>query len=255
MIEDIQQLSLSGPEIETKPFRFRCHAGVSCFLTCCRQVELRLFPYDVLRLKEHLLLGSTEFLEQHTRLGVGAHPFFPAVMLNMKASEGHPCPFLLAASGCSVYHARPSACRTYPLERAVEKTSNGNLQSRYFLTQHSYCQGHQEEHFYTVKLWEREQRLTEYNLFNDLWAEVDAFFATNPWQSEGKAGPLQQLAFMVCYNIDAFRAYIRQHNLLAGFRLERDRRRRIEQDDSELLKFGFDWLLHVLGNRRTLNPR
>jgi hypothetical protein len=80
-------------------------------------------------------------------------------------------------------------------------------------------------------------------------------FAANPWQGEGQAGPLQQLAFMVCYNIDAFHDYVRQHNLLAAFRLERDRRRRIEQDDSELLKFGFDWLLHVLGGQRTLMPR
>lgn len=54
--------------------------------------------------------------------------------------------------------------------------------------------------------------------------EVDALFAANPWQGEGQAGPLQQLAFMVCYNIDAFRDYVQQHNLLAAFRLERDRR-------------------------------
>jgi hypothetical protein len=129
------------------------------------------------------------------------------------------------------------------------------LQNHWFLTKHSYCKGHFEEHSYTVKQWEREQWLTEFNVFNDLWAEVDALFATNPWQGEGEAGPLQQLAFMVCYNIDVFRDYVQQHNLLAHFRLDRDRRRRIEKEDSELLKFGFDWLLHVLGDRRTLSPR
>ena len=90
---------------------------------------------------------------------------------------------------------------------------------------------------------------------NDLWAEVDAFFATNPWLGEGKAGPRQQLAFMTCYNIDDFRAYTQQHKLLKRFRLDRDRRRRIERDDTELLKFGFDWLQHVLGSRPTLRPR
>ena len=242
------------PELGAEPFRFRCHAGASCFLSCCRQVELRLFPYDVLRLKERLALSAAEFLEQHTRLGAGAHPFFPAVFLNMLADGDHACPFL-TAQGCSVYKDRPSACRTYPLERAVEKAADGSLRNRWFLTGHPYCKGHFEEHFCTVKQWEREQRLTEHNLFNDLWAEVDMLFAANPWQGEGQAGPLQQLAFMVCYNIDAFHDYVHQHNLLAGFRLERDRRRRIEQDDSELLKFGFDWLLHVLGGHRTLLPR
>ncbi len=90
---------------------------------------------------------------------------------------------------------------------------------------------------------------------NDLWAEVDAFFASNPWQGEGAAGPRQQLAFMVCYNIDAFRAYTRQHNLLNFFRLSKEHRRRIEGDEVELLKFGLDGLLHELGDRRTLVSR
>lgn len=237
---------LTGREIGGKePFRFRCHAGVSCFLSCCRKVELRLFPFDVLRLKNALDCGSGKFLEKYTRLGRGAHSFFPAVMLNMADQEGYPCPFLLDA-GCSVYADRPSACRTYPLERGVEKTAkDGDLHSRYFLTRHDYCKGHLEEHTYTVKKWEREQQLFAYNLLNDLWAEVDAFFAGNPWQGEGQAGPRQQLAFMVCYNIDVFRGYV-EHGLLRSTRLGRERRRRIEQDDAELLKFGFEWLVQVL---------
>ena len=229
-----------------EPFQFRCHEGLSCFLVCCRKVELRLFPYDLLRLQKALSMESGEFLEKYTRLGAGAHPFFPAVMLNMAESEDYPCPFL-TEGGCSVYADRPSACRTYPLERGVEKIDRGpGLRSHYFLTQHDYCKGHFEDHSYTVKKWEREQRLTEYNLFNDLWAEVDAFFATNPWQGEGQAGPRQQLAFMVCYNIDAFREYTQQHNLPASCRLDKERRRRIKREDSELLKFGFEWLLQVL---------
>ena len=123
------------------------------------------------------------------------------------------------------------------------------------MTHHEYCMGHGEKQSYTIKKWERDQGLYAYNLMNDRWAEVDAFFATNPWQGEGAAGPKQQLAFMVCYNIDDFRDYCRQHKLLKMFRLERDRRRRIEGDDSELLSFGFDWLQFVLGDRRTLIPR
>ena len=242
------------PELGAEPFQFRCHKELSCFLSCCRKVELRLFPFDVLRLKKALGLHSGEFLEKYTRLGPGSHPFFPAVMLNMvKQGDEYPCPFL-TSSGCSVYMDRPSACRTYPLERAVEKTAPGALpKSLYFLTRHSYCQGHHAEHQYTVRQWEREQRLLEYNLFNDLWAEVDTFFAANPWEGEGQAGPRQQLAFMVCYNIDAFRVYAQEQRLSAAFRLDKERRRRIEQEDSELLKFGFDWLIQVLGSRRSVS--
>lgn len=255
MIDNKSQSGSERTAIRGQPFQFRCHPGVSCYLVCCHKVELRLFPVDVLRLKKHLGLHSAEFMEQYTSIGQGAHPYFPAVMLNMADSENYPCPFLVK-EGCSVYADRPSACRTYPLERAVEKSSKqGQLKSHYFKTEHSYCKGHLEDHFYTVKQWERQQHLLEYNLLNDMWAEVDAFFATNPWQGEGQAGPRQQLAFMVCYNLDAFRSYTQQHDLLSVYRLDRDRRRRIENDDVELLKFGFDWLLHVLGDRRTLIRR
>jgi len=255
MTDDIPKSEAERSAVGGSPFQFRCHAGVSCYLVCCHKVELRLFPVDVLRLKSHLGLNSAAFLEQYTSIGQGGHPFFPAVMLNMKSSEGYPCPFLVK-EGCLVYADRPSACRTYPLERAVEKAGKGGqLTSHYFMTDHPYCKGHLEDHTYTVKQWERDQHLFEYNLLNDMWAEADALFATNPWQGEGHAGPRQQLAFMVCYNLDAFRSYMEQHRLLSAYRLDRDRRRRVETEDIELLKFGFDWLLHVLGDCRTLNPR
>jgi Fe-S-cluster containining protein len=236
------------------PFQFHCHAGVGCFTNCCRKLELYLYPYDVLRLKNSLGLRSTEFMRAHTRIAPGSHPFFPAVMLNMRDNVDNSCPFL-GPDGCTVYKDRPSACRTYPLERAVEKQAGRQgMTVHYFMTHHNYCQGHQEERTYTVSQWERDQFLYEYNLMNDAWAEVDAFFATNPWQGEGAAGPRQQLAFMVCYNLDEFRLYAARHNLLRLFRMDRDRRRRIERDDGELLRFGFDWLQFVLGDRPTLQP-
>jgi Fe-S-cluster containining protein len=214
-----------------------------------------LYPYDVLRLKNKLGLHSSEFMHRHTRLSEESHPYFPAVMLNMAEQAGYPCPFL-KESGCSVYKDRPSSCRTYPLERAVERLPEKNaLRVHYFMTHHSYCKGHFEERTYTVKEWERDQFLYEFNQVNDLWAEVDAFFASNPWQGEGVAGPRQQLAFMVCYNIDEFRSYVTRHNLLSGFRLNKEQRRRIKRDDVDLLKFGFNWLQFVLGERRTLIPK
>jgi len=227
-------------------FQFRCHPGVSCYLNCCHKLELRLYPYDILSLKDKLSCSSGEFLERYTRLGAGAHPYFPAVMLNMLESDDAPCPFLTDI-GCSVYVDRPSACRTYPLERGVEKAGpNAPLQSHYSVVHHTYCKGHEEDHTYTVRQWKREQRLDSFNLMNDLWAEVDAFFATDPWVGEGHAGPRQQLAFMVCYNIDAFRAYCNKNQLTKRLKVNRELRRRIERDDAELLKFGFDWLRQVL---------
>ena len=117
-----------------EPFTFHCHPGVSCYLKCCHNVEIYLFPYDVLRLKQRLNLHSAEFVRKYTRLGEGSHPFFPGVMLNMASSEKLPCPFL-SKEGCTVYTDRPSACRTYPLERGVENSNNTNrLKIHYYLT-------------------------------------------------------------------------------------------------------------------------
>lgn len=233
-------------------FRFKCHAGVSCFTNCCRKLELYLYPYDVVRLKNALNMHSAEFMRLHARIAPGSHPYFPAVMLNMSDNAEHTCPFL-GPKGCDAYRDRPSACRTYPLERGVEKQDN-RLIAHYFMTHHDYCKGHAEDHSYTISQWERDQFLHEFNIMNGWWAEADAFFATNPWQGEGAAGPKQQLAFMVCYNIDDFRVYVNRHNLLRSFRLDKDRRRRIERDDAELLRFGFDWLRHILGGMPTLLP-
>ncbi|WP_310600383.1 YkgJ family cysteine cluster protein [Desulfobulbus sp.] len=233
-------------------FQFHCHAAVPCYRSCCCNVDILLFPYDVIFLKNRLNISSAEFLQAHTRLCAGSHPFFPGLQLKMLEDERHPCPFL-AEAGCSVYTHRPSACRTYPLERAVERPGSGQpLRIHYFLTHHPYCQGHFEERRYSIKQWERDQMLDECNLYNDLWAEVDAFFATNPWAGEGAAGPYQQLAFMVCYNIDDFRSYVENHDLVSRFRLSKEDRRRIGRDDGALLRFGFDWLETILGGRKKL---
>lgn len=239
-------------KIGSEPFQFSCHPGVSCYMDCCRKLDMYLYPFDIIRLKNSLGLRSAEFMRNHTRIAQGSHPYFPAIMLNMSENEAATCPFL-GDKGCTVYPDRPSSCRTYPLERAVEKSGvHNNLKEHYFMTHHAYCKGHGETDNQSLRQWTRNQGLYDYNLMNDLWAEVDAFFATNPWQGEGKAGPRQQLAFMACYNIDDFRVYTQQYNLLRKFRLDRDRRRRIERDDSELLKFGFDWLQFILGDRPTL---
>ena len=35
-------------------FKFSCHPKVSCFNQCCRDVNIFLTPYDVLRMKKRL---------------------------------------------------------------------------------------------------------------------------------------------------------------------------------------------------------
>jgi hypothetical protein len=222
----------------TSAFCFACHAGVGCYMSCCRNLDMVLYPYDLLRLKNRLNIDSETLLRRYTRLGTGSHPYFPAVMLRMADNEAATCPFL-GQDGCTVYTDRPSACRTYPLERAVDRSvSGGRPEEYYFLTNHAYCLGHGEKQNWTVKQWLRDQQLFDYNMMNDLWA-----------------GPTQQLAFMVCHNLDAFRRFVAETKLTDRFKLESSRRRAIELEDLALLKFGFDWLKYYLVGQPSLLPK
>ncbi len=210
-----------------------------------------LFPYDIIRLKKCFGVNSEKLMRDFTRLDQGSHPFFPAVMLKLDEAT-RTCPFL-EEEGCMVYHDRPSSCRTYPLERAVDRVPAAGEQSEfYFLTDHHYCLGHGEDKTFTVKDWLRNQRIHDYNLMNDLWVEVDTLFSSNPWQGEGVGGPKQQLAFMVCYNIDGFRQFSDENKLVDQYQIARDWKKRIKKEDSELLKFGFDWLKLMLGGKSSL---
>ena len=235
-----------------KEFPFDCHPGVACFTKCCRNVDLTLYPYDIIRLKINLGIASAEFLRLYSQLHKGENPFFPTVKLRLTEDEEKACPFL-QTSGCSVYEDRPSACRTYPLERAVDRSNSQKIpEEYYFLTDHAYCFGHKEDKKFGAKSWIRNQRVSEYNVFNDYWAELDTLFAKNPWKGEGVAGEKQRLSFLVCYDIDGFRQLVEARKILQQFSLEKVQRRRIDADDSELLKFGLEWLKLVLTGKSSL---
>lgn len=238
--------------IGNEHFKFDCHPGVSCFTVCCKNVDLTLYPYDVLKLKKGLGMDSEDFMREYTFLLKGDNPFFPTVKLKLLDDDKKCCPFL-KDEGCRVYDFRPSACRTYPLERAVDRSGISGMTDEYFfMTHHPYCMGHNETKEFGVKSWTRNQKLIEFNTMNSFWAELDTLFSTNPWKGEGAGGEKQRVAFMVCYNIDGFRRFTQAHNLIKLFQIDKDFRRRIDKEDSELLKFGFEWLKLLLGGKSSL---
>jgi Fe-S-cluster containining protein len=254
-MENSKQMPEGMEPLGKKKFKFQCHPGVDCFMVCCKNVDMFLYPFDILRLKSFLKISSQECIENYVRVVKGAsHPYFPSLMLRL--NEGSKaCPFL-DDDGCGIYNDRPSACRTYPLERGVDRSpGKGASRDFYLLTNHEYCHGHLEDKNFTVKKWIRDQRLDDYNLMNDLWAEVDTVFSKNPWSGEGSGGPKQQMAFTACYDVDNFRLMVAKHSLLQRFAIPRDQRRRINESDSELLKFAFEWVKNFLGAPSSLMSR
>jgi Fe-S-cluster containining protein len=249
---DIKSFPEGMQPLGNSTFNFNCHPDVSCFTVCCKKVDLLLYPYDVIRLKTALGIDSEEFMRRHSRLVSGDNPYFPSVMLALTEEGKGECPFL-NPSGCTVYDNRPTDCRTYPLERAVDRNPDKRgPREYYFLTKHDYCKGHDEAEVFTARSYARSQRLDSFNNYNELWTEMDSLFRTNPWKGEGSGGPGQQMAFMVCYNIDGFRRLAIERQLLEQFKLPRDRRRAIDQNDEELLKFGFDWLKLLFSGKSSL---
>ena len=68
-------------------FQFECHPGVACFTFCCRNVDMILYPYDIIRLKRALGIDSESFMRMHTVLVKGDNPFFPTVKLKLTTDE------------------------------------------------------------------------------------------------------------------------------------------------------------------------
>src|SRR5512146_3124393 len=82
-------------------FIFQCGQHLDCFTQCCRDVNIMLTPYDVLRMKRALQVDSSEFLESHTLRLESSQRKFPVVILRMQ-DESKQCPFL-SPQGCGIY--------------------------------------------------------------------------------------------------------------------------------------------------------
>lgn len=231
---------------EDDTFQFDCHSGVACFTRCCRDADMYLYPYDIIRMKNRLSLSSDEFLEKHTFSAFRDNPGFPNIMLKMSDSDDKSCPFL-SSKGCTIYEDRPFSCRAYPLERAVARGENKTgREVRYFVTDHAYCLGHGESRKWTINEWTQDQQMHLFNDMNDLWVDMDTLFRHNPWGTQGIENPAFKMAFMACFNVDKFKAFIIESTFLSRFDLSRERIGRIMVSDVELMKFGFDWTTFFL---------
>lgn len=232
----------------SETFIFACHPGVSCFTRCCHNPAINLYPYDVLRLKNHLRVRSERFLEEYTKIGIQHNRYFPAVMLKMVGNTRKRCPFL-CDTGCTVYDDRPDACRTYPLERVVSVTPLRNdFKEFFFLTPQAECLGHREDRQWTVQEWVADQGLEPYYEMNTLWAEMDVLYQSNPWGDRGLSGSKFKLAFIAAYNMDNFRELIFESDFFKSYHIPKEILAKIRNNDTELYKFGLNWAkLYVFG--------
>lgn len=222
-------------------FRFRCRAGLGCFNLCCRNLNLFLYPYDVIRLKTHLGMTSGEFIDRHTDIVLREGNHFPNVLLKMTDNTEKACPFL-TTEGCSVYPDRPDTCRTFPMEQGLIYTEKGTPEPVYFFRPPDFCEGPNEDQELTISTWSDDQEAATYNQMTVLWSEVSSLFMEDPWGPEGPHGNRGKMAFMAAYNVDAFRDFVFQSTFLKRYKVKDDIKKKIKRSDVEMMKFGFDFI-------------
>ncbi|MEW5701787.1 MAG: YkgJ family cysteine cluster protein [Candidatus Zixiibacteriota bacterium] len=234
-------------------FTFACHPGVPCFNRCCADVNIFLTPYDVIRLKRALGISSQELLDRYTAMPFDRNLKYPVLMLQMNADETKSCPFV-GPDGCRVYEDRPWSCRMYPLGLASPKASDKQPPGDfYFLLKEAVCEGFREARRQTVSEWLADQGIPQYNDMGEQFKEL----ALHPFFENGDNLTPQKIEmfFLVCYNIDEFRAFVFKTSFLDKFCVDDDTQDRIRQDDVELLKFGYRWLRFALFGEPTMTIR
>jgi Fe-S-cluster containining protein len=219
------------PLADKESFTFACHPGVPCFTECCRDLELALSPYDVLRLRLELGISSQEFLDRYSIIERDGD-VFPRVYLGMVDDGQANCPFV-TGKGCRVYGGRPAPCRTYPLGRGAWQDSSGCPHAFYVLQREAHCLGFAEPVEQGVDQWVAGQGLADYYQANDML--IPLLHHEKLKQGLKPTSEQQNLYLAILYNLENFRN--NDPNLH-------------ELTDLELVRCAVDWLIqHFFGER------
>lgn len=236
-------------------FGFRCYPGISCFTRCCRNIEVMLTPYDVIRMKQRLGLGSTEFLARHTRYREDEKTTHPLAFLKMSEEGEHLCPFVDEKEGCRIYEDRPAACRYYPVGQAThrvagEKPDEAVHQEFYVIVKEEHCRGFDEDRQWTIAEWREDQEAARADELNLEWKNI--MMKQNLPRDDADRERRQKMFYLASYDLDAFRRYVLESRFLEVFDVAPERLEKIQTDEIELMHFGFDYLKYMLGISREL---
>jgi len=226
-------------------FRFDCHPGISCFNACCRNIDIVLTPYDVLRLKNNLGISTTEFIANFALFyEVDAHGL-PGLKLKTR-SDMKSCVFL-SGQGCTVYGDRPTACRYYALGNlAMRKTGSPAADIGYFIVREEHCKGHDEDREQSIGEYRASQGLLEYDDMNLGFQEL-VLKKKSSGPTVGTPSPRSlQLYFMAAYDMDRFREFLQSDGFVEVFDLPEREYREIIDNEQARMRFSHRFLRQVL---------
>jgi Fe-S-cluster containining protein len=224
-------------------FCFACHPGVACFTECCRQLDLALTPYDVLRLKNRLAIPSWDFLEQYVIVEWDERLLFPQCYLTMVDDGRASCVFV-GPAGCTVYPDRPGACRAYPVGRGATAGPGGEVRETMVLVREPHCLGFAEPSPQTPAAYFTGQGLDGYTPFNDALLAVTQHPRLRAGFRPGR--PQLEQYLLALYNLDAFRRQWSEGTLALPRPLTPAELQGVAGDDEQLLLLGIRWLQQEL---------
>ncbi|MBF0371507.1 MAG: YkgJ family cysteine cluster protein [Magnetococcales bacterium] len=225
-------------------FCFSCYPGISCFNTCCSNIEIVLTPYDILRLRKRLDLSAEEFLYEYATPSQLQKGQLPVALMQMDAKTGQ-CPFV-TDEGCSVYEDRPVTCRYYPVGLALLRKQDESEQDAFhFLIKEDFCKGHQEEKKWTVDEWRADQGSDGYDERNQGWMEV-ILKRRSAGDAVSTSLQVSEFFYMATTNPESFRHFVFDSSFLKRYQVNKEIEEQIRNDDEALTEFAFSWLKSAL---------
>ena len=231
--------------------QFRCHKDIDCFNACCKNIDIMLTPYDILRLKKRLGITSTEFLREYTepfefgRGSVGG--------VKYKPKEGtNECQFV-TTEGCSVYEDRPTACRYYPVGLLSTRRQDENFdRASYALVQEDHCHGHFEDRKLTIDEYREEQGLEDYDEHGRAWRQLILKVKSAGPAIGNMSKTSLKFFFMACYDMDRFREFVKSAGFATTYDIDQATMDEMLADDMALLRFGDRMIRQIMYGEETI---
>jgi uncharacterized protein len=236
------------------PLQFKCHKGVKCFTKCCRNINIFLTPYDIVRMKNRLNMTSSEFLDKHTRMDLDPKTSHPFAILKMMDDEEKSCPFV-TSEGCTIYSDRPANCRYYPVGQGTVRKGTEDSpvnEDFYFLIREPHCLGFHEEAEWTIESWKVDQGVDIYDEMNQEWKEVQL---RKPVFGKPLDPGKQSQIFMASYDLDSFKKYVFESRFLDVFDIPGEAIEKVKNDEIALMKLAFKYIKFLLMLEETLKVK
>lgn len=125
---------------------------------CCRDIDIMLTPYDVLKIRRHLGLQPPDFFNKYVEMHIGPQSKMPIVCLITRPQ----CVFIVDGK-CSIHDARPTNCRGYPCGRIQELNKDTNeVTLKWILHQSCSRIPFRQQKLWKIKGWMAKEGLHEY---------------------------------------------------------------------------------------------